>query len=64
MELVQDTMQDFELKASERNITLSASCADNNLTVVADIAMIHRVLENLIDNAIRHTPRDGQVMLQ
>lgn len=63
MELVQDTMQDFEFKAGERNITLSATCADNNLVVVADIAMIHRVLENLLDNAIRHTPRDGQVML-
>jgi signal transduction histidine kinase len=29
--------------------------------VVADIALIHRVLQNLIDNAIRHTPINGQV---
>lgn len=63
MELVQDTMQDFELKARERNIVLNASCEDNGLIVVADIAMIHRVLENLLDNAIRHTPRDGHVTL-
>lgn len=63
MELVQDTMQDFELKAAERNITLHATCDDNHLTVVADIAMIHRVLDNLLENAIRHTPRDGKVTL-
>jgi signal transduction histidine kinase len=63
MELVQNTMQNFELKARERNIELRAACADNNLVVVADIAMIHRVLENLIDNAIAHTPHDGKIML-
>ncbi|MFK7976059.1 MAG: sensor histidine kinase [Halioglobus sp.] len=63
MELVQDTMQDFELKAAERNITLNASCEDNSLVVVADIAMIHRVLDNLLENAIRHTPKGGEVSL-
>lgn len=63
MELVQDTMQDFELKAAERDITLNATCEDNGLIVVADIAMIHRVLDNLLENAIRHTPKGGQVTL-
>ena len=62
-ELVQDTMQDFELKAAKRNITLNVQAQDNNLIVVADIAMIHRVLDNLLENAIRHTPRDGVVTL-
>lgn len=62
-ELVQDTMQDFELKAAKRNITLNVQAQDNNLVVVADIAMIHRVLDNLLENAIRHTPRDGVVTL-
>lgn len=63
MELVQDTMQDFELKAAQRNVTLNAVCEDNSLVVVADIAMIHRVLDNLLENAIRHTPRGGEVTL-
>ena len=63
MELIQDTMQDFELRAAGRGISLSAECADMTVMVYADIAMIHRVLENLLENAIRHTPRDGEVVL-
>jgi signal transduction histidine kinase len=63
MELVQDTLQDFELKAAQRDITLNAQSRDNAISVVADIAMIHRVLDNLLENAIRHTPRGGEVTL-
>lgn len=63
MELVQDTMQDFELKAAARDITLNATCENNALVVVADIAMIHRVLDNLLENAIAHTPHGGEVTL-
>lgn len=32
--------------------------------VFADIALIERVLENLIDNAIRYTPNGGEVVLR
>jgi signal transduction histidine kinase len=31
--------------------------------VNADIALIERVLENLIENAIRHTPEDGSISI-
>ena len=31
--------------------------------VSADIALIERVLQNLIDNALRHTPAGGEVSL-
>ena len=32
--------------------------------VYADIAMIERVLTNLIDNALRHTPDSGKITLE
>lgn len=31
--------------------------------MVADIGLIHRVLQNLIDNAFRHTPDGGSVKI-
>lgn len=63
MELVHDTVQEFSLRANERDIDITAQCADSNAMVVADIAMIQRVLDNLLDNAMRHTPRGGSISL-
>ena len=64
MELVQDLVQDYELQAREKNITISVHCKDMDLSVNADIALIHRVLENLIQNALRHTGEDGKISLK
>ena len=63
MELVHDTVQEFTLRGNERDIRISAECAEPNAMVFADIAMIQRVLDNLLDNAMRHTPRGGSISL-
>jgi len=62
-ELAHDVIQKFNLSAEERQITIQT---DHNQTlpfVNADIAMIERVMENLIDNAVRHTPEGGSIRL-
>ncbi|MEM9255312.1 MAG: ATP-binding protein [Pseudomonadota bacterium] len=64
MELVQDLVQDYELQARDRGITLSAHCAQSSLMVNADIALIHRVLENLLQNALRHTAAGGHISIE
>ena len=64
MELIQDIVHDHELTAQERGITLTAEAADHGIQVYADIAMIHRALENLIQNALKHTRRGGEVTLR
>ena len=63
MELVQDTVQEFALKAADREVSIAVENDDMNGMVYADIAMIQRVLDNLLDNAIRHTPRGGAITL-
>ncbi len=63
MELIQDLVQDYELQATEQQISLSAHCEDMGITVYADIALIHRVLENLLQNALRHTSAGGDIVL-
>lgn len=64
MELVQDILHDHELTARERGITLSAKATDQSVQVHADIAMIHRALENLIQNALRHTRPGGAIQIR
>ena len=60
-ELVQDVVQDFQLQAQAKGIALSAEPGDRLPFVRADIRLIERVLQNLLDNAIRYTSDNGVV---
>ncbi len=62
-ELVQDTVQKFQLSAREKQVTLIARFERELPFVNADIGLVGRVLENLIENALRYTPRDGVIEL-
>ncbi|MFK7829922.1 MAG: sensor histidine kinase [Congregibacter sp.] len=64
MELVQDIIHDHEIRAAEQGITLSASASDQGVQVYADIAMIHRALDNLIQNALKHTRSGGEISIR
>lgn len=63
-ELAQDVVQKFELSASKRRLSLESRIAPDLPQVDADIGMIERVLENLIENAMRYTPAGGVVRVQ
>ena len=63
-ELIQDVVQKFELTANNRGIQIKANFVQKIPMVYADIAMIERVLTNLIDNALRHTPDGGKITLE
>jgi signal transduction histidine kinase len=62
-ELVQDVAQKFALDAAQRQLSLHAACGAAMPLVDADIGMVERVLENLVENALRHTPEGGRVTL-
>ena len=60
-DLVSDTLESFTELAARQNLTLSGSVDPNLDPVRMDTRRIGRVLNNLIGNAIRHTPAHGEV---
>ena len=64
-ELVQDLVQQFKPIAEQKNITLLTRFPENpHKKILADIGLFDRALSNLIDNAIRHTPKGGTVTIR
>jgi signal transduction histidine kinase len=60
-ELVQDVLQKFQLQAETKHLALETNVVEELPFAYGDIGLMQRVLENLIENAIRHTPAGGKV---
>lgn len=60
-ELVQDVVQKFRLVVEAKQMILQAKLGEDLPFVSADIGLIERVLENLIENALRYTPQGGRI---
>ncbi|HCU53053.1 MAG TPA: sensor histidine kinase, partial [Gammaproteobacteria bacterium] len=58
-DLMQDVAQKFRLRAQQNRIHLEFVNDPSDAWVNGDIAMIQRVLENLLENALNHTPAGG-----
>lgn len=64
-ELIQDVAQKFDLPVARTLILQLHLDVMGPLPLVnADLSMIERVVTNLLDNAIRHTPDGGEVRLK
>jgi signal transduction histidine kinase len=60
-DLISDTLESFSELAQRRGVNLSGSVAPGVDPVTMDTQRIGRVLNNLIGNALRHTPAEGCV---
>ncbi len=63
-ELTQDIVLKFQPVAESMQVTLKADLPHDLPHVRADIALIDRAISNLIDNALRFTPRGGTVTIE
>jgi signal transduction histidine kinase len=62
-ELIQDILQKFQLAVENKKITLQINMGEHLPQVFADIGLCERLLENLIENAVRYTPEDGSISI-
>lgn len=63
-ELVQDVAMKFSLKAKQRGISIRIDGGDRHIQVMADVLLVERVLDNLIDNALRHAAGANEITLR
>jgi two-component system OmpR family sensor kinase len=62
-ELAQDVVTKFQGLAESASIHLHLEVDPQAPPVIADIGMLETVLQNLLDNALRHTPRGGEIVV-
>ncbi|MCB0705826.1 MAG: HAMP domain-containing histidine kinase [Saprospiraceae bacterium] len=62
-ELAQDIYHKYQILAKAKNINLQVSIPRDIPLVFADVSLVERVLQNLMDNAIKYTPEHGDVTI-
>jgi signal transduction histidine kinase len=63
-DLISDTLENFSGLAAQGNIQLSGSASPDIDPIIMDVQRIGRVLNNLVDNALRYTRSGGTVSIQ
>ncbi|WP_397450791.1 ATP-binding protein [Pseudomonas sp. NA-150] len=63
-DLLEQARRRFADQADENNIVLSIEVQEPLPRLHADQLQLDRVLDNLLDNALRHTPQNGLIRLQ
>lgn len=62
-ELANDVHRNYQVLAKQKNITLSLDMETSIPLVFADISLVERAVQNLMDNALKFTPEYGTVIV-
>ncbi|HAA10669.1 MAG TPA: sensor histidine kinase [Cytophagales bacterium] len=63
-DLAHDVAANYQQMAEEKHIRLQLSIEEGLPLVFADISLVERVIQNLMDNALKFTPEGGRVTLE
>ena len=62
--LIEELLQQFEPKSEVKKITMSFTNLNGISLIQGDKGLLKRVVANLIDNGIRHTPEGGKIEIR
>ncbi len=62
-DLISDTLESMSVQAESQKLTLKGAVEQQMSPVAMDSQRIQRVLYNLVQNALRHTPPDGTISI-
>jgi signal transduction histidine kinase len=62
-EIVQEIINTFQLAAAEKSVSLRCTQCQYHVWVHADVGMMERAVQNLIDNALKSTPPGGSIQV-
>ena len=63
-DLISDTLESMSAQATARGLRLTGTVDGELSPVVMDAQRVQRVLYNLVQNSIRHTPADGTICIR
>ncbi|MEK6479499.1 HAMP domain-containing sensor histidine kinase [Catalinimonas sp. 4WD22] len=63
-DLVHDIAMKYQFLATEKALKLETYLDQSTALVHADLAMIERVMQNLLDNALKYTPPEGVIRIK
>ena len=63
-DLMSDTLESMSAQAAAHNLTLNGTVDEVLSPVMMDSRRVQRVLYNLVQNSIRHTPPDGTINIR
>lgn len=63
-DMIRDSLNVFETRLSAKKIRTQAIFEEEVTAVLADPNMIQRVIQNLLDNAVKFTPQDGEITVE
>lgn len=61
--LLDETCKDFYYQTRRKEITIVNDCPDKKLTLEADRVKVMRIIQNLLANAIKFSPKGGKIAL-
>jgi signal transduction histidine kinase len=61
-EVVQDILPKYEVACAEKNLILEANISSDIPYIYADLQWMDRILQNLLDNAIRYNHEGGKII--
>ncbi len=62
-ELLYDSTLKYELLAEAKGIKIESTICQDLPTVKADLYLLDRVIQNLLDNAVKYTPDNGEILI-